>query len=319
MKKTWTPKSFFIDTVYFTVGSVLYALGIYTFALNARFAPGGVSGLALIVNFFTSWPVGTLTFVMNIPLIILCARVIGLPFLLKSIWAMLVNTFFIDVVFPFFPTYGGSPLVAAVFTGVVMGLGIGIIYSRGSSTGGFDFIILALKKKYPHFSVGEISLVLDAVVILLGGFMFGNVDAVLYGIIASFSATTAMDYVMYGLGSGKMAIIITNRGKEMAEAISAEVERGSTLVPATGSYTGQPRDMLFCVCSKNQIFKVRRVALAIDPAALLTITETHEVVGEGFQPLMVPGHETPGRHDPQGQAPGSTPGTPADSQAPPAV
>ena len=293
MKKIWTPKSFLIDTAYFTVGSILYALGVYTFALNARFAPGGVSGLALIINSFTGWPIGTLTFVMNIPLILICGRAIGLPFLLKSVWSMLINTFFIDVIFPLFPTYNSSPLIAAAFTGVLMGLGIGIIYARGSSTGGADFIILFVKKLYPHFSVGQISLVTDAVVILLGGFVFGNVDAVLYGIIAAFAATTAMDSVMYGLGSGKMAIVITNRGQEIADAISVEVERGSTLVKATGSYTGQGRDMLFCVCSKRQIFKVRAAALAIDPDALLTITETHEVVGEGFQPLMVPGHEAP--------------------------
>lgn len=288
-----TVKSFVVDTLYFTAGSILYALALYTFALQAGFAPGGVSGIAIILNHYTGWPIGTMSLLLNIPILVVCMRSLGRTFLFKSIWAMLINTLFLDVIFPLFPTYTGNPLLAAMFTGVLLGTGLALIYMRGSSTGGTDFIVMALKKKWPHFSVGQIALAIDAVVILAGGFVFQNVDAVLYGIVASFAATFALDNVLYGAGSSKLAIVITDHGQAIADAISNEVERGATLVQATGAYTGEGREMLYCACGKSEIYKVRTTALAVDPAALIMITEAGEVFGEGFDPPALPGNERP--------------------------
>lgn len=293
MKSQWRPKSFIIDTLYFIAGSILYALALYTFAKGAEFAPGGISGLALIINHFWGWPIGIVSLVLNIPLIVLCYRVVGSRFIVRSLWTMLINTFFLDVVFPHLPTYHGNALVAAMFTGVCLGAGLALIYMRGSSTGGADFLVMAVKKLRPHFSIGQISLVSDALVILLGGIAFGNIDAVLYGIVAAFATTLTLDNVLYGAGSGKLAIIITNHGQQIADAIGAEVGRGSTLVQATGTYTGQQREMLYCACSKNEIYKVRTAAQIVDPEALLMITEASEVFGEGFVPPPLPGNEAP--------------------------
>ncbi len=294
-------RTFSIDTLVFIGGSILYALGIYTFAKNANFAPGGVSGIALILNHFTGWPIGIVTLVLNVPLVLVCTRIIGLPFVLKSIWTMIISALFIDVVFPHFPTYSGSPLLAAMFTGVLMGAGHALIYMRGSSTGGSDFVIMSVKKMRPHFSVGQISLAFDAVVILAGGFAFGSIDSVLYGIIASYAGSKTIDSVLYGAGSGKLTVIVTDHGQEIADAIDAEVERGSTLVPATGAYTGIRRDMLLCACSKSEVYKVRTAARAVDPHSMIMITEASEVIGEGFDPPKIPGHEvgpTPPRTQP---------------------
>lgn len=293
MKFRFNLKTFLIDTLYYTGGSILYALALYTFALQANFAPGGISGLSIIINHYTGLPIGVLALALNVPIILVCTRVVGLSFLIKSLWTMLINTFFLDVVFPLLPTYTGNSLMAAMFTGVLLGAGLAIIYMRGSSTGGSDFLIMAVKKLNPHFSVGQISLALDAAVIVFGGFVFKNVDAVLYGIIASFACTIMMDYVLYGAGSGKLAIIITNRAARMAEAISAEVGRGSTAVKAIGTYTGEEREMLYCACSKSEIYKVRTAAHAVDANALIMITEASEVFGEGFVPPAIPGNEIP--------------------------
>lgn len=288
-----TPKSFAIDTLYFVAGSILYSLALYTFALHAGFAPGGVSGIAIIINHYTGWPIGTLSLLLNIPIILICVPSLGRNFLFKTIWTMLINTLFLDVVFPHLPTYGGNQLLASMFTGVLLGAAMAIIYMRGSSTGGADIIVLALKKKWPHFSVGQIGLAVDAVVILAGGLVFKNVDAVLYGIITTFAATLTMDNILYGAGSGKLAMIITNKGQDIANAISNEVDRGATLVKATGAYTGQERDMLYCVCGKNEIYKVRTAALSQDPNAMVMITDASEVFGEGFVPPALPGNEMP--------------------------
>lgn len=293
MTHRFEPKKWLIDTLYYTAGSILYALGLYTFALHANFAPGGVSGLALILNHFSGWPIGLLSLALNVPIVLVCARVVGRVFILKSIWAMIVNTIFLDLVFPLFPTYTGNPLLAAMFTGVLMGAGLGIIYMRGSSTGGSDFVIMTIKKLRPHISVGKISLATDVLVILLGGVVFGNVDAVLYGIISSFAATMMMDSLLYGAGSGKLAMIVTVYGSKIAEAISVEVGRGATILEATGAFTGEGREVLLCACAKNEIYKVRTAARAIDPSAMIMITEANEVFGEGFTPPNIPGNEPP--------------------------
>jgi len=228
-----------------------------------------------------------------VPLVIICVRVIGIPFTVRSIWTMLISAFFLVIIFPRFPPFQGNPLLAAMFTGVLMGAGLAVIYMRGSSTGGADFITMSIKKKHPHFSMGQLNLALDAVVILAGGLVFCAVDAVLYGIVATFAATLMMDRLLYGAGSSKMAIIITSHGAAIAQAISDVVGRGATQMKATGTYTGEHRDMLLCVCAKNEIYKVRRAARAIDPDSLIMISEVSEVLGEGFTPHPLPGHEDP--------------------------
>ena len=224
-----------------------------------------------------------LTLLLNIPLIILSYRTLGRFFLLKTLKTMIIQTLILDLVMPLFPTYRGNPLIAALFTGVLMGAGLGIIYMRGSSTGGSDFLILSLHKVLPHLSVGQFSLMIDFVILILGALVYGNIDAALYGLISTFACSQVMDRVLYGAGSGKMAIIITNHGMETAQAISDEIERGSTLIKAIGTYSGDGRDMLLCACSKNQIFKVRAAAHKVDERAMVMITEVDEVYGEGFK------------------------------------
>lgn len=274
-----------VDTFYDVIGSIFYALGIYTFALNASFAPGGVSGLSLIVNHLFGFPVGITSLALNIPIVIVSYKVLGKFFLFKSLKTMVINTFFIDIVFPHLPVYTGNPFIASIFTGVSVGAGLALIYMRGSSTGGVDFLTLSIKKKFPHFTMGQLTLVVDGVVICLGGIVYGNVDALLYGIIATFASTQIMDSIMYGAGSGKLVIIISDYGMEIAKAIDKAVDRGSTLINAVGTYSGEKRDMLLCACSKNEVFKVRAAAHSVDDKALVVITESNEVFGEGFKDL----------------------------------
>ena len=189
----------------------------------------------------------------------------------------------IDFVLPLFPVYEGSRLLAAGFSGVLMGAGLSLIYMRGSSTGGSDFLIHAAKRKAPHISFGNLSLAIDASVILLGIPAFGDIDAALYGMVSAFALTIVMDKIIYGAGSGKLVLVITNEGQAVSRAIDAAVERGSTLVDVTGSYSGLPRRMVMCACSNNEVFKVRTAAHRVDPRALVMICEASAVFGEGFR------------------------------------
>lgn len=273
-----------IDLLYDIAGSLVFGLGLYTFAREGGFATGGFSGLGLMLNHLTGLPIGTLTLLLNIPLIFLSYKTLGRWFLLKTLKTMIIQTMILDLVMPRFPAYQGNPLLAALFTGVLMGGGLGIIYMRGSSTGGSDFLTLSLHKVLPHLSVGQFSMMIDCVILMLGAAVYGNIDAALYGLISTFACSQVMDRVLYGAGSGKMAIIITNHGVETARAISDEIERGSTLIKAIGTYSGDGRDMLLCACSKSQIFKVRAAAHAVDERAMVMVTEVDEVYGEGFKP-----------------------------------
>lgn len=264
------------------IGSILFAAGIYTFAGAGEFAPGGISGLALIINHLWGLPIGITSLALNAPIILFSFRLLGHRFFLKSIRTMIMNTIFVDFIFTHIPVYKGDRLTAALFAGSLLGAGLAVIYMRGSSTGGADFLIMSVKKLRPHLSLGQVTMVLDLLIILLGWPVFGDMDSVLYGIVAAFATSLIIDKVMYGMGAGKLVQIITNDGPAVANAISESTERGSTLIRAVGSYTGQDRDVLLCACSKSEAYKVRAAAHRVDPKCFVMITETSEVFGEGF-------------------------------------
>ena len=264
------------------IGSILFAAGIYTFARAGEFAPGGISGLALIINHLWGLPIGITSLALNAPIILFSFRLLGHRFFLKSIRTMIMNTIFVDFIFTHIPVYKGDRLTAALFAGALLGAGLAVIYMRGSSTGGADFLIMSVKKLRPHLSLGQVTMVLDLLIILLGWPVFGDMDSVLYGIVAAFATSLIIDKVMYGMGAGKLVQIITNDGPAVANAISESTERGSTLIRAVGSYTGQDRDVLLCACSKSEAYKVRAAAHRVDPKCFVMITETSEVFGEGF-------------------------------------
>ena len=186
-----------------------FSIGIYTFAKLANFAPGGLSGLALIANHLWGLPIGTTSLVLNIPLILMSYRIVGKHFMLKSIRTIIINTIILDFIFPLTPAYDGNPMLAALFSGVFFGAGLGLIYMRGSSTGGSDFLTMSIKTLHPHLSIGAVTMTIDLVIIGIGWPVFGNIDAVLYGLIAAFVTSVVIDKIMYGTSAGKLAIIIT--------------------------------------------------------------------------------------------------------------
>ena len=271
------------DLLYNISGSVLYAAGIYTFAGNAGFAPGGVSGLALIMDHLWGIPVGTMTLLLNIPLVVISYRAVGRRLLVKSAVTMVISSLFLDLVFPLFPMYSGDRLIASVCSGAFLGAGMALFYLRGSSSGGIDFLTFTIKKKKPHMTIGVITMLIDLVVILLGWPVFGDVDAVLYGVLATFVSTVVIDKILYGAGAGTLAVIITKKGKETAERISEKAGRGVTSLRAVGAYTRSEKEMLLCACSKAEAYLVKSAVQDVDENAFFMFVETSEVFGEGFK------------------------------------
>lgn len=266
------------------IGAFFIAISVYVFAKNANFAPGGVNGASVIINHLSNLPIGTISLVINIPIILLSYKFLGVKFLLKSLKTMVICAVFMDYVVPFIPAYKGNELLAAIFTGGLGGIGYALIYMQDSSTGGSDFLIMTAKKLMPHKSIGQITQAIDGSVIIIGGFIFG-INAVLYGIISTVVSTIVIDKIMYGEKCGKLAIIITEKGDDLTKRIDEEVSRGSTIINAIGSYTRKSKNVILCACSKSQVYPIRALVKEVDNESLMIITEYNEVYGYGFLDL----------------------------------
>ena len=282
MKAKLNLKTFILDLGYDFVGCILYAIGINCFIIPQNFASGGVSGIALIITYLTGLPNGTITFLLNIPLIVITFKILGHKFLLKSVKTLAILTLAIDVLTINFPKYTGDPMLAAICAGLTIGAGLGVVYRRGSSTGGADFITLSVRKLKPHFSVGTIASTIDYVVLAVSALILGNIDASLYGCVAMFIAAKILDQIMYGSNKGKLMMIVTEKGEDVAQSIFATTERGITVADVRGAYSGNPKQLVISAMSKHELPKARKAAHDVDENAFTMITNTDEVFGEGF-------------------------------------
>lgn len=283
MKEKHQIQHFAVDTIFDILGSILYAIGLSSFAQKAYFVPGGISGLALILNHLWNLPIGLMSLLLNIPLVIFSFRVIGKQFLLKTARSMLICSIFLDLIFPQLPAYAGSQMLASLFSGVFLGAGMTIFYMRGSSSGGTDFLTLPIQVKRPHLSIGFVSMSIDLIILLLGWMVFDNVDAILYGLISTFVSSIVIDKLLYRVGAAKMLIIITEFGTEIANRISAVCERGSTAIRGIGTYTRQEKTILICACSNAQAFRIQKIAHETDSHVFMILTDANRILGEGFR------------------------------------
>lgn len=284
MKNVNKSKEFAIDILVDIVGNMLIAVGVYNFAANSGFPVAGISGVALIFYHLFGLPIGTMTIVLNIPIIILCYKVLGKKFLLRSLKTMLIQWPLMDFIAPMFPVYEGDRLLSAICAGVFSGLGYAIIYLRNTSTGGADFVIMSVRALKPHLSIGKITFVTDLVIVVTGGLIFGDIDSIIYGLILTYILTVVVDKVMYGIDAGKMALIVTDKGPEVAKRIDEMTARGCTFLKAEGSFSRDDKLVVMCACSNKEMYNVQKAAKDEDEKAFLIMMESNEVRGEGFKP-----------------------------------
>lgn len=229
------------------IGGILIAVGTYNFAAAANFPMVGLNGIALIFYHLFGTPIGMMAMLLNIPIAIFCFRILGRDFFVRSVRTIIITSVIMDYIAPMFPVYEGSRMLAAICTGVLSGLGYALIYMRNSSTGGADFIMLSVKAKKPHISLGKIAFGMDLLVVGIGTLMVSrDVDSLIYGIIISYLLSISVDKVMYGVDAGKLALIITDYPEKVAEKIDVLVGRGATFLKAEGSFS---REKEYChVC-----------------------------------------------------------------------
>lgn len=269
------------------LGSLLIALALYNFALEAKFPMTGFSGISMILYRLFGLPIGLTTIFLNIPVALLCYKLLGKGFFFRSVRCMIISSVFIDYIAPLFPVYQGERLLATICTGVLGGLGYAMIYMRNSSTGGSDFIIMAAKALRPHLSLGKIAFLSDVGIILAGGIIFKDVDGIIYGMIINYIFAIAVDKVMYGINAGKLTLIVTDKGPEIAKKIDDTCGRGTTIIKAKGGYQQDHRDVVMCACSTKEMYMVEKAVKKVDPAAFTIIMESNEVLGEGFKNTRV--------------------------------
>ncbi len=262
---------------------VLIGVGVYNFAANSEFPLAGVSGIALIFYRLFGVPIGFGSILLNIPIILGCYKTLGKEFFVRSMRSLLITSFLIDYVAPLFPVYSGNRMLAAICTGIFSGLGYALIFMNNSSTAGMDFVSIAIRTKRPHISLGKIVFILDCAIVLLGGFIFKDVDATIYGLIISYLLTYVIDKIMYGIDAGKMTLIITENGQAVVDVIDRYIERGATILQGYGSYTRENKEIVMCACNNKQMYIIKRMVKEVDKKAFIVILESNEVVGEGFK------------------------------------
>lgn len=277
-------KELAMDLVADVVGNMLIAIGVYNFAANSGFPVAGISGIALIFYHLFGLPIGVMTVVLNIPIVLLCYKLLGKEFLLKSLKTMIIAWPLMDIVAPMLPVYSGERMLSAICVGVFSGLGYAMIYLRNSSTGGADFIIMSIRAIKPHLSIGKIAFATDVVIVGLGGYLFGDTDSVIYGMILTYILSTVVDKVMYGIDAGKMTLVVTDHSKEVAEKVDEMTERGCTFLRGVGSYSGEEKMVVMCACSNKEMHKVHKAVKEVDNRAFVITMESNEVRGEGFKP-----------------------------------
>ena len=283
------PKQFFFELL----GCVLMAVGVHNFAMAAQLPLSGFSGVAYLMNHLLGIPVGWATVLLNIPLAALCWRLLGKDFLIRSLRCMLISSLMIDYLAPLLPSYQGDRLLAAIAVGLTMGAGIGLLYIRNSTTGGIDFVVMAVKVLRPYLSMGKIVMVTDVLIISVSSMVFGDIDGFIYGLISTYIVSMVIDKMIFGINSGKMALIVTKHGDQISAVIEDTCHRGSTILSAVGGYTKDDMQVVMSVCSTKQMTELQRAVKLSDPAAFTFILDSNEVQGAGFHAVKFGDSDAP--------------------------
>jgi uncharacterized membrane-anchored protein YitT (DUF2179 family) len=278
------------DFALMSVGIVMTAFALDAFLIPNKLAAGGVSGLATVIyyavksNFGITVPVGVQMLLMNAVLLVIAWKSRGLRYLAKTLYGAVGLSVLVDVLAPFTPHLASSDLLlAAIWGGAVSGIGMGLVFKGGGNTGGTDIVAQLLSSRFP-FGVGQLMLVIDAFVTVLAAITFGP-NLALYGVVAIFVSTTAIDLVLEGISVEKAVIIISDAADRIGSAVNTELGRGCTALEATGVYTGEKRGMLYIVLSRNEIDDIKAIVRGIDPDAMVIISNVHETIGEGFKQM----------------------------------
>lgn len=279
--------TFVVDILFMFIGAALYAASVNIFTSPNDIAPGGLTGVATMLNHLFSLPIGITILALNIPLFIWGAFENGKKFLTKTIIATVFVSIIIDLMelLPFSYEYEGDTFLASIFGGLLSGVGLAIIFFRGGTTGGPDIIARNIHKRVPHISVGTVILICDAVIFIAAAVVYHSIESALYAVITVFVSTKAIDTLIYGFShdNGKLVFIITEKYNELSEEIIEQIERGVTLLDAHGAYNRDEKKVLMCAVRPSQVHKIKTLVTSIDQKAFIVVTTAGAISGNGFE------------------------------------
>ena len=274
-----------VDILIMTAAAAIYSLGVHFFISPNNIAPGGVTGISVILAQFFGWGIGTYILLLNIPLIIIGFFLLNRTTMIKTMISVVLITVFTDLAEMFVPVYdasNGNGVVAAIFGGAAMGVGLGLGYNRESTSGGSDILTKIIGKKHPDLKLGIIQAVLDGVVVLMGLLVYKDINTVLYAIIAIFVQSKL---IVYGSQQSRFMLIFSDNYKTIAEEILKQ-SNGVTLFKGEGAYSGSERCVLATAVHRSNYSKVKRIIKTADPKAFVVTTSANEVYGNGFTKLV---------------------------------
>ncbi len=266
------------------LGSFIFGFSFQAFLLPNNIVSGGVTGIAMILNTFTRWPIGLMVIAMNIPLFLVAWRHFGLDYLLGSLLGMALSSAFVDLFALTGIVLTNDPMLASIIGGVIKGLALGMIYYYGAGTGGIDIVAKLLRQRFSQLNFGTVVLILDVVIILGYALIIGNYDSAMYSAITMFVVTKVVDLVLYGLDNSCVCHIISEKSEELTrELTSGHMHRGVTILEGEGAYSHKVKHVILCVIKRNQIPEMRRTIRELDENAFVILTPTKNVFGRGFE------------------------------------
>lgn len=279
MRQLWQKYNWILATI---AGSAVFALGFALFLQPNDMNAGGISGLAQVaVELIGFGSVGSISILINLPLFVLGGMKIGKRFFAGSLLGMLLSSVLIDL-FALIPVPAVDPLMSVLYGGVLCGLGLGLVFICGTSTGGSDILVRLLKLRWRSVPIGQISMCFDAVVVALTGLVFGDLSKALYTGIAVFVTGQIIDAVVYRFDYSKVALIISPKYEEIVRLIDTKLYRGATYLYGQGTYSGQNTKVVLTAVKKQQIAELKELVISVDPDAFIIVQEAHQVLGDGF-------------------------------------
>lgn len=270
------------DILVCIIGSALVGTALSVFTIPNEIAPGGISGLSTALAYMLGVRVSVLTLVLNIPIMLAAYRLLGKRSFFYTLLSTALLSGFIELA-SFLPVYTGNILIAAVYGGVLTGIGIGILFLRNITTGGTDLIALMLHKAFPNVPNGTILAVIDGIVVLIAVLVFQKIEVALTSVLTIYFSSKVIDLIAQGVDYAKVIYIVTDKGKELSAVLNSSTDRGNTVIKAFGGYTGAEKQLVITVTRRNVLAQTLQLIHATDPAAFTFVTDSTEVHGEGFK------------------------------------
>ena len=268
------------------LGSAVYAVGFQFFMFPNNIVSGGVTGIAMILNHFTRWPVGMTVLVLNVPLFLIAWRHFGPQYLVGSLVGTAVSSVCVDIFASTGIVATTDPMLGSIIGGVIKGAGMGMIYYVGASTGGIDIVAKMLRQKYQQINFGTIVLILDVVIVAGYALVLEKYQSAMYSLIGMYVVSKVVDLILYGFDNSSLCYIVSEKSAELAqEIISGHVHRGVTILEGEGAYSHQTKHVIMCVIKRTQIGELRRLVKRVDERAFFIVTDAKNVFGNGFESI----------------------------------